>query len=109
MEELYSMLADGTAANRGGFDQSLLMILVALVFLYVILWRPEQKRRKALEAKRQGLKKGDQVIAAGGILGEITKVEKDTVVLKLIDGAKIEVLKMAVQDVQPSSAEAKQE
>jgi preprotein translocase subunit YajC len=83
-----------------GFEQTLMMILVAIIFFYFILWRPETKRRKELEAKRQGLKKGDRVVVAGGILGEISKVQNETVIIKLIEGAKIEVLKAAIQDVQ---------
>ena len=46
-----------------------MMIGVAIIFFYFILWRPESKRRKELETKRKGLKKGDRVVVAGGILG----------------------------------------
>jgi preprotein translocase subunit YajC len=87
----------------GGFEQTLVMVGIAIVFFYFILWRPESKRRKQMEEKRQGLKKGDRVVVAGGIIGEIFKVQTETIILRLTDGAKMEVLKMAIQDVQPSS------
>ena len=78
--------------------QTLLMIGVALLFFYFILWRPEQKRRKALEAQRSGLKKGDRVNAMG-ILGTVAQVKQDTVVLKMVDGSEIEFLKGAITEV----------
>ena len=83
-----------------GFEQTLMMIAVAIVFFYFILWRPESKRRKEIETKRQGLKKGDRIVVAGGILGEVFKVQSETVIIRLTDGAKMEVLKAAIQDVQ---------
>ena len=81
-----------------------MMIGVALVFFYVILYRPEQKRRKAAEAMRSALKKGDRVTAMG-IIGRIDRMTDHTVILKMVDGAKIEMLKAAITDVQAGSAE----
>ncbi len=45
------------------------------------------------------LKVNDEVITAGGILGTIVKIKEDTVVLRLIDNVKIELLKTAVTQV----------
>lgn len=90
---------------QGGLSQTLIMIGVALVFFYLILWRPEQKRRKAAEAMRTSLKKGDKVTAMA-IVGTIDRISDQTVVLKMIDGSKIEMLKAAITDVQPASQPA---
>ncbi|MBT6928463.1 MAG: preprotein translocase subunit YajC [Waddliaceae bacterium] len=89
---------DGTPAKGGGLSQTMIMILVALAFFYLILWRPEQKKRKALEEKRNSLKIGDKVIAVG-IVGTVDAINDDTVILKMCDGSKIEVLKAAVNDM----------
>jgi len=94
----------GPSAEQG-FMQTLLMIGVALVLFYLILWRPEQKRRKAEEAKRSSLKKGDRVTTVAGIIGIVSKVNADTVIVRMIDGAKIEFVKAAIADVQPVSDE----
>lgn len=91
----------------GGLMQTLIMIAIALAFFYLILWRPEQKRRKAAEAMRGSLKKGDRVTAMG-IVGRVDKVQEQTVILKMVDGAKIEVLKGAISDVKPGSEEEKE-
>lgn len=92
------------AAVEQGFQQTLVMVAVAVIFFYFILWRPEQKRRKAMDEKRKGMKKGDRVVVAGGIVGEIFKVQEESIIVKLSEGAKMEVLKGAIQDLQPSSS-----
>lgn len=85
-----------------GLMQTLIMIAIALVFFYFILWRPEQKRRKAMETQRSSLQKGDRVTAMG-ILGTVLRVQEHTVILKMYDGAKIEVLKGAITEVSPGT------
>ncbi len=92
------------ASPGGGLTQTLIMIGIALVFFYFILWRPEQKRRKAADQMRSSLKKGDRVTAMG-IVGRVDKIQEHTVILKMVDGAKIEVIKAAITDVQSASAE----
>lgn len=83
---------------------SLIMIALAFVFIYLIMWRPEQKRRKALDEQRNALKKGDKVTAVG-IIGTVVRVQEHTVILKMYDGSKIEVLKAAINDILPGSEE----
>lgn len=97
-----SIFAQDGASPGGGLSQMFIMIGVALIFFYFILWRPEQKRRKVAEQMRNALKKGDHVTAMG-IIGTIDKVQEHTVILKMVEGAKIEVIKAAITDVRPSS------
>ena len=102
-----SLLADEAAAPAAGGNmyQTLMLLGFGVVFFYFLLWRPEQKRRKALEKQRSGLKKGDRVTAMG-IIGSVVRIQDNTVILKMVDGSKIEVLKMAISDVQPGTDEA---
>lgn len=81
-----------------GLTQTLIMIGVALAFFYLILWRPEQKRRKALDDQRASMKQGDRVVAMG-IVGSVVRVEEQTVIVKMYDGSKLEFLKGAITDV----------
>jgi len=87
-----------------GMTQTFIMIAIALLFFYLILWRPEQKRRKTMEDQRNALKKGDRVTAMG-IIGTIVRVDEHTVILKMYDGSKIEMLKAAISDVVSGSEE----
>lgn len=100
-----SLFADDAAAPAAPFNFNVLIMIGAIMlFFYFILWRPEQKRRKAMEQLRSSLKKGDKVTAMG-ILGTIVRVQENTVILKLYDNAKVEILKAAITDVQPGSEE----
>jgi preprotein translocase subunit YajC len=92
------------AAPEAGRDpnqiwQTLIMIGIALIFFYFILWRPEQKRRNQMEQKRRSLKKGDIVIAMG-IRAKIYEIKDKTVILSNYDDSKIEVLLAAITDVE---------
>ncbi len=93
------------AARQQSMWQTLMMIGIALVFFYMILWRPEQKRRKKMQQQRSSMQKGDRVTAMG-IVGTLVRVEKDTVILKMVDGSKIEVLTAAISDVKPGSEQS---
>ena len=95
---------DAMPPRDQGMWQTLIMIAIALLFFYFILWRPEQKRRKIIEQQRSALKKGDRVTAVG-IIGTVLRVQEQTVILKMYDGAKIEVLKGAITDVLPGTEE----
>lgn len=82
----------------GGFTQMLTLFAIAMVFFYFILWRPEQKRRKAADDMRKALKVGDRVTAIG-IVGIVSKINDQTVILRNTDGSKIEVLKAAITEI----------
>lgn len=97
-----------TPPRDQGLSQTLIMVAIALVFFYFILWRPEKKRRKEAEEKRNTLKKGDKVTAMG-IVGTVYKVQDQTVILTMVDGSKVEFLKGAITDVMPASVEDKKE
>ena len=88
--------------------QPLILIAIGIVFFYFVLWRPEQKRRKSLERKQTEMKVGDTVIAMG-FKGVVDSINEKTVILKLYDGAKIEVLRRAITDIEiPASQELHQ-
>jgi preprotein translocase subunit YajC len=75
-----------------------LIILVALFFgiMYLFMVRPQRKRQQEHNELITGLKRGDRVITAGGIYGEIDSIDEETVVLNLEAGAKLRVLKYSI-------------
>ena len=78
---------------------TILYIVALFALLYFLFIRPQQKRQKEHQKMISELKVNDEVITAGGILGTIVKIKEDTVVLRLIDNVKIELLKTAVTQV----------
>ena len=76
----------GKSADLFG-DYSLWIMIVAMIaIMYFFMWRPESKRRKQMQKFRDGLKKGDKIITAGGIYGVIKEVKGDNTVLIEVDG-----------------------
>lgn len=97
---------DDTPGREQGMYQTLTMLALAVAFFYFILWRPEQKRRKAAEQQRSSLKQGDRVNAMG-IIGTIIRVNDNSVIVKMYDGSKLEFVKGAISEILPSESETK--
>ena len=75
------------------------LIIVALMFamLYFFMVRPENKKRKALEAMRSALVVGDEITTIGGIIGTICAVKENTIVIETgADRVRLEMTKWAV-------------
>lgn len=104
---LLAQSEEAPAADQGLW-QTFIMLAIFIVFFYLIMWRPEQKRRKALEQQRSSLKKGDKVIAMG-IIGTVNRINDQSVILKMYDGAKVEFLKGAITDIIAESDEKNSE
>lgn len=82
----------GPLGALGGF---LPFILIALVF-YFVFFRPQQKQAKQHQAFVGSLKKGDEVVTQGGIVGTVFLVEDRTVTLDVGGGTKLRVVKAQV-------------
>lgn len=103
---MFNCLAEVAPQKGQNLWQMVMILVVFMAFFYFILWRPEQKRRKKMEAQRSALKKGDKVTAMG-IIGTVDKIKDKSVVLNMVDGAKIEVLLAAISDVESATKEEK--
>ena len=105
-----SQTADGQAANP--IATFLPFILIALVF-YFVFFRPQAKQAKQHQAFLGALKKGDEVVTQGGIVGTVVLVEDRTVTIDAGAGTKLRVVKAQVAgqwkavESQPLKVEAK--
>lgn len=74
------------------------LVLIFVVF-YFLLIRPQQKRMKSHKAKIDGVKKGDQVVTGGGLVGKVVRVEEFYVDVELAPGMKVKAVKSTLTDV----------
>jgi len=88
------------ASGPGGLMQMLPLLLIFVVF-YFLLIRPQTKRAKEHKAMTEALQKGDEVVAAGGMVGRITKVSDAYVSLEVAPQVEISVQRAAVQMLLP--------
>ena len=86
---------------------NLLPLLMILVVFYIALIRPQQKRMKQHQETLGALKKGDEVITGGGIVGKITKIgSEDTMTVEIAKGVEVTVLKATVTGLLKAPAPA---
>lgn len=87
----------GGAAAPPSWMQFLPMVLIVVVF-YFILIRPQQKKAKQQAELLKGLKSGDKVGTASGIIGVVVTVKDNTVTLRSGD-SKLELSKISVTEI----------
>ena len=94
--------AQGAAPAPGGGTAFLLqsapLILIFGIF-YFLLIRPQQQAAKAQRAKIDAVKRGDQVVTGGGLLGKVTKVDADQVEIEIASGVKVRAMTATLGDV----------
>ena len=80
-----------------GIGQFIPLILIFVIF-YFFLIRPQQKRVREHKEMVKNLKRGDEVITSGGIIGKVDRVyEDDKLEIEISDGVKVNVIKNTVQ------------
>ena len=79
------------------FAQFIPLILIFVIF-YFFLIRPQQKRVREHKEMVKNLKRGDEVITSGGIIGKVDRVyEDDKLEIEISEGVKVNVIKNTVQ------------
>ena len=79
------------------FAQFIPLILIFVIF-YFFLIRPQQKKVREHKTMTQNLKRGDEVITSGGLIGTVDRVfEDDRIELNISDGVKVQVIKNTIQ------------
>mgnify|MGYP000222756719 FL=1 len=79
--------------------QPIVMMLVMFGIFYFILIRPQVKKQKEHQAMLQKLGKGDEVVTRGGLIGKITGVGEDgVIVLELQEKVRVRVLRSSVEN-----------
>lgn len=81
--------------GSGQWTPIIFLVLLFAVF-YFLLIRPQRKRQKQHQELVQELRKGDRVVTAGGIYGEIESITEDSVVIKVESGATLRVARSSI-------------
>ncbi len=105
----YAMGAPGDAGQGGGGGaQGLIMMVVIFAIFYFVLIRPQQKKMKEHKKLVEDLKKGDEVITAGGIYGTVEGLAPDTLTVKIAEGTKVKITRSSVAGVVTEKDKAKE-
>lgn len=95
--------ADAAATPTGiqGMMSFLPMLVILILFMYFMVIRPQTKRAKEHRNLLSNLKKGDEVVTAGGILGKIDEINDDFITLTIAEKVNIKVQKGSVSGFMP--------
>jgi len=97
-----SAFAQAPAAGGGEAGlMSFLPIVLMFVLLYFLMIRPQMKRAKEHKAMIDALQKGDEVVAAGGLLGKIVELSEQYATLEIAAETRIMVQRPAIQTLLP--------
>ncbi len=89
--------AAGEEGEAAGFDWTIVIFLVVIFGLfYLLMIRPQRRRQKEHTTMVRELQKGDRVVTAGGIYGQIESMGDESVVLKIESGGTIRVARSSV-------------
>jgi len=80
---------------------SFLPLILIFVVFYFILIRPQQKKVKEHKQMTESLKKGDEIVTNGGVLGKITEIGDNFVTVKVADAVEIKVQRQAIASLMP--------
>ena len=82
-------------------DPIVVFFLGFLALMYFMTIRPQQKRMKALQSMMDGLEKGDEVVAAGGIIGRIKDINGPYVSIEVSENITFKLQKTAISNTLP--------
>jgi preprotein translocase subunit YajC len=89
----------GQASVASGLGTLIFPLIIFFIF-YMLVFRPQQQKMKQDRAMRDALRRGDQVVTAGGVVGKVFKVQDDGMVeVEIADGVKVKIVKHAITQV----------
>ncbi|MGB3405870.1 MAG: preprotein translocase subunit YajC [Jannaschia sp.] len=92
----YAQAAGGAAGAFGSF----IPLILIFAIMYFLLIRPQQKKVKEHKAMVEALRRGDQVITQGGIIGKVSKVKEDgEIEVEIAEGVKVRVIRSTIATV----------
>ena len=96
---LVAMASPGGAGGQAGGGGMVGMIGYMLIFFalfYFLMIRPQMRREKERKKMIEEVKSGDRVLFCGGMLGSVTNVKDQVLVVKIADNVKVEIARGAV-------------
>ncbi|HEU4396283.1 MAG TPA: preprotein translocase subunit YajC [Actinomycetota bacterium] len=89
---------------------NLIFILFLFAILYFLMWRPQQRRIRAMQALQSSLQIGDEIITSAGFLGTIRRFDGEVVTIELSPGVEARVNRRAISGrIEPDRADEEAE
>ena len=82
-----------------GSGSMLPMLVIMGVLFYFMIIRPQQRQRRQHQEMLRAVKTGDKIMTGGGIIGMVTNVKDDTVIVRIADNVKVELSRSHISRV----------
>jgi preprotein translocase subunit YajC len=89
------------APQPGGGSSFLFMMLIFLAIFFFLVIRPQMKQQKEHKKMVEAMGKGDEVVTTGGLLGRITEIGDNFIVMEIAKDTEVKIQKNAVSAVMP--------
>ncbi len=96
---MVTLIMQATPSAGGGAAGQIIMLGMIFVIFYMLLIRPQNQRMKKHKAMLAEIQRGDEIVTNGGLVGKVTKVTDDRLMVDLGEGAKVKVVRTMVADV----------
>ena len=93
-----------TAQSPFGGPWYMPILLVVGVF-YLLVWRPQMKQRRTEDDWRKNIKRGDEVVTSGGLLGKVSGIADNVITLELQEKVRVKVLRSHVVGKPPGAGD----
>lgn len=85
--------------GMGGLLIQLLPFILIFVVFYFLLIRPQQQRVKKHREMVESLRRGDEVVTSGGLIGKVTRVADNELTVELAQGVRVKVVRHTISEV----------
>ena len=95
LDLLSAAASEGAAPGWTGF----LPIIGMIAIFWFLIIRPQMRQQKAHREKIASIKKGDQVVTAGGLVGKVTKVDDAYAEIEIAQGVRVKAVRSTIGDI----------
>ena len=103
---MFDLLAAAASADAPPGWVSWVPIVGMIAIFWFLIIRPQMRQQKEHRAKIASVKKGDQVVTAGGIVGKVVRVDDDYADIEIAQGVRVKTVKSTIGDIVPPGGKA---
>lgn len=76
-----------------------IMMLILFAIMYFLMIRPQKRREKERKEMLDNVQSGSRVLLTSGIIGQVTNVKENTVVIRIAENTKVEAVRAAISQI----------
>lgn len=99
ISQAYAQSVPATAMGSDPLTSFLVPMAIVFTIFYFFVIRPQNKRLQAQRTRLEAVKRGDEVVTGGGIVGKVVHIREDKLEVEIAPNVRIKVLKGTITDI----------